>query len=76
MDLLKTLLHLRSTHKKNFGTHEIDTRKILLNLISGNLEITIKEIKSIKTEINDFKKSIEFTENVLEEKSSKVPGES
>ena len=43
-------------------------QKNLLNLISGNLEITMKEIKSIKTEMNDFKKSIEFTENVLEEK--------
>ena len=46
-------------------------QKNLLNLISGNLEITIKEIKSIKTEMNDLKKSIEFTENVLEEKVQK-----
>ena len=43
-------------------------QKNLLNVISGNLEITMKEIKSMKTEMNDFKKSIEFTENVLEEK--------
>ena len=28
----------------------------------------MKENKSIKTEMNDLKKSIEFTENVLEEK--------
>ena len=27
---------------------------------SNNLEIVMKEIKSIKTEINDLKKSIEF----------------
>ena len=27
-------------------------QKILLNLISGNLNITMKEIKSIKTEMN------------------------
>ena len=27
-------------------------QKILLNLISGNLDITMKEIKSIKTEMN------------------------
>ena len=40
----------------------------LLNLISGNLEITMKAITSIKTEVNDLKNSIEFTENVLEEK--------
>ena len=43
-------------------------QKNLLNVISGNLEITMKEIKSIKTDMNDFKKSIEFTENGLEEK--------
>ena len=46
-------------------------QKNLLNVISGNLEITMKEIKSIKTEMNDLKKSIEFTENVLEEKVQK-----
>ena len=40
----------------------------LPNLIRDNLEITMKEIKSIKTAMNDLKKSIEFTENVLEEK--------
>ena len=33
-------------------------QKNLLNVISGNLEITMKEIKSIKTEMNDLKKSI------------------
>ena len=43
-------------------------QKNLLSLISGNLETTMKEIKSIKTEMNDLKESIEFTENVLEEK--------
>ena len=31
----------------------------------------MKEIKSIKTEMNDLKESIEFTENVLEEKVQK-----
>ena len=31
-------------------------QKNLLNLISGNLEIPMKEIKSIKTEMNDLKK--------------------
>ena len=46
-------------------------QKNLLNLISGNLEITMKEIKSIKTEMNDLKKSIEFNENVQEEKVQK-----
>ena len=39
----------------------------LVNLISGNLEMTMKEIKSIKTEMTDLKKSIELTESVLEQ---------
>ena len=39
-------------------------QKNLLNLVSGNLKITMKKIKSIKTEMNDLKKSIEFTEKV------------
>ena len=46
---------------------EIQNKK-LLNLISGNFEIITKEIKSIETEMSDLKKSIEFTEYVLQEK--------
>ena len=42
--------------------------KHLLNVVSRNFEITMKEIKSIKIEINDLKKSIKFTKNVLKEK--------
>ena len=38
-------------------------KKNLLNLVTGNLEITMKEIKCTKTEMNSFKKSMEFTEN-------------
>ena len=45
-------------------------QKNLLNLII-NLKITMKEVKSIKTEMNDLKKSIEFTGNVLKEKVQK-----
>ena len=46
-------------------------QKHLLNLISGNLEITMKGIKSIKTEMNDLKKSIELTEIMQKEKVQK-----
>ena len=42
--------------------------KKLLNVISSNFKITTKEIKSIKTEMNDLKKRIEFTEYLLQEK--------
>ena len=47
-------------------------QKNLLNLISGNLEITMKEIKPIKTEMNDLKKSTEFSGNLLEEITSNI----
>ena len=43
--------------------------KNLLDLISRNFKM--KEIKSIKIQINYLKKSIEFTDNVLEKKVHK-----
>ena len=49
-------------------------QKNLLNLISGNLKITMKKIKSIKTEMNDLKKSIEFTEKVYPKSGTRDPG--
>ena len=54
---------IREIFREEFKTQQ----KNLLNLISGNLEITMKEIKSIKTEMTDLKKSIELTESVLEQ---------
>ena len=41
-------------------------------IIENNLVITKQEIRKLREEINDLKKSIEFTENVLEEKVAKV----
>ena len=39
-------------------------RKIL-NIISGNFEITMNEIKNLKQEINRLKSSLYFTETFL-----------
>ena len=36
----------------------------MINIINGNFEITMKEIKDLKTEVSDLKDSLEFTENV------------
>ena len=58
---------IREIFRKEFKKQQ----KHLLNIISGNLETTMIEIKSIKTEMNDLKESIEFTENVLEKKVQK-----
>ena len=54
---------------KNIFAEELEKQQqSLLKLISGNFEITIKEMKNIKSEVKELKKSIKFTEEVLEEK--------
>ena len=40
--------------------------------ISGNLEITMQEIKSLKNEVSELKKSTEFTQSDLEERVNNV----
>ena len=35
-------------------------------IISGNFEITMQEIKSLKNEVNELKRTMEFTQNKLE----------
>ena len=47
-------------------------QKNLLNLISGNFDITITEIKKVQSDINELKASFEHTETVLEEKFAKA----
>ena len=42
---------------------------------SGSFEITMKEIKDLKTEVSDLKDSLEFTENVIEKKVEKLKTE-
>ena len=42
--------------------------KNIVNIISGNFEITMKEIKDLKAEVSDLTDSLEFTENVIEKK--------
>ena len=54
---------LKGTKINNFNEKNIyrrirKQRKHLLKLVSRNFEITMKEIKSIKIELNDLKKSI------------------
>ena len=42
--------------------------KNIISIISGNFEITMKEIKDLKAEVRDLTGSLEFTENVIENK--------
>ena len=47
-------------------------QKQISKIIENNLVITKQEIGKLREEINDLKKSVEFTENVLEEKVGKI----
>ena len=59
---------LTALMKKIFTEKVEKQQQCLLKLISGYFEITVKEIKNIKSEVNELIISIEFTKEVLEEK--------
>ena len=40
----------------------------ITNLISGNFKMTMQEIHALKNEISDLRKSLNFTQNNLEQK--------
>ena len=63
---LKTLM--KEIFKEEFEKQQ----KNLLNLISGNFDITMTEIKKIQSDINELKASLKHTETVLEEKLAKA----
>ena len=65
-DRLKTIM--KEIFKEEFEKQQ----KNLLNLISGNFDITMTEIKKVQSDINDLKASLEHTETVLEEKVAKA----
>ena len=61
---------------KNIFAEEFQKQeKNLFNIISGNFEITMKEIKDLKAELSDFTDSLKFTENVIEKKVEKLETE-
>ena len=59
---------LTALMKKVFAEELEKEQQSLLKLLSDNFEITMKEIKNITSEVNELKKSIQVTEEVLEEK--------
>ena len=65
---------LTALMKKIFAEELEKQQQSLLKLISGNFEITMKKIKNVKSEVNELKKSIEFTAEVLEEKVQNMQG--
>ena len=58
--------------KKVFEDEFKKQEQNLAKIISGNLEITMQEIKSLKNEVNELKKSMEFTQNDLKERVNNV----
>ena len=61
---------------KNIFAEEFQKQeKNIINIISGNFEITMTEIKDLKGEVSDLKDSLEFTENVIEKKVEKLETE-
>ena len=54
--------------KSLFAEEFQNQEKNIVNIISGNFKITMKEIKDLKAEVSDPKDSLEFTENAIEKK--------
>ena len=42
--------------------------KNIINITSGNLQITMNEIKDLKAEVSDLKDSLKRTKNTIEKK--------
>ena len=47
-------------------------KRSILNIISGNFEISMNEIKNLKLEISEIKSSLDFKEDVLQKKVEKL----
>ena len=61
-----TRVSVRRDKVEKIFAEEIEKQlQSLLQVISGNFAITIEETKYFKSEVNELKKSIEFTEEVL-----------
>ena len=58
--------------KKVFEDEFKKQERNLTKIISGNLEITMQEINSLKNEVNESKKNMEFAQNDLEETVNNV----
>ena len=71
-DMLRDEGRITKLIKKVFEDEFKKTGANLAKIISGNLETTMQEIKSLKNKVNELKKSMEFTQNDLEERVNNV----
>ena len=65
-------VRLKTVMKEIFKEQFEKQQKKLLNLISGNFDLTMTEIKKVQSDINEVKSSLQHTETVLEEKVAKA----
>ena len=63
---------LKTTMKEIFKEECEKQQKNLLNVVSGNFDITMTEIKKVQNDINELNASLEHTETVLEENVAKA----
>ena len=71
-DVTISEVRLKTQMKKIFKEEFEKQQKNLLNLISGNFDITMTEIKKVQNDINELKASLEHTGTVLQEEVAKV----
>ena len=67
-DVTISEVRLKTLMKQIFKEKFEKQQKNLLNLISGNFDVTITEIRKVQSDINELIASLEHTETVLEEK--------
>ena len=71
-DMLRDKERITKLIKKNSEDEFKKQGENLAKIIHGNLGITMQEIKSLKNEVNELKKSTKFTQNDLEERVNNV----
>ena len=71
-DMLRDEERITKTIKKVFEDEFKKQQQNVAKIMSGNLEITMQEIKSLKNDLNKLKKSMEFTQNDLEERVNNI----
>ena len=71
-DMLPDEKRITKLIKKVFEDEFKKQEQNLAKIISGNLAVTMQEIKSLKYEVNELKKSMEFTQNDLGERVNNV----
>ena len=71
-DMLRDEVRITELIKNVFEDQFKKQETNLAKIISRNLEMTMQEMKSLKNEVNDLKKRMEFTQNDLEERVNNV----